>query len=94
MNPNRQSHVRYTDYVVLYIGRLPMGSARRRKGNSLVAVFSSALSGPGVTISDKDDVRRQAVMDVIQIWMDRLQLVSVIVSTVLPLVTILPNACV
>ena len=32
--------------------------------------------------SNDDDANRQAVMEVIQLWLDRLQLVSVIVRTI------------
>lgn len=61
-----------------------MGSGRRRKQNSVVAVFRASATGSRVRVTDRDDATRQAVMDVIQLWLDRLQLVSVIVSPSTP----------
>ena len=45
------------------------------------AAFAAAVNGDG---AQDDDAKRKAVMDVVQVWLDRLQLVSVIVS---------PRAC-
>ena len=56
-----------------------MSSTRRekRKKQAQEAAFQAAVNGG----TPNPDVQRKAVMDVVQLWLDRLQLISVIVST-------------
>lgn len=60
----------------LYLGSLPMSGGRRSKMQQKLntAAAISAVAGDG------EDARRKAIMNVVQMWLDRLQLISVIVS--------------
>ena len=53
------------------------GKHDQRKRANQASAFQAAVNGGG---DADDDVRRKAVMDVVQMWLDRLQLISVIVS--------------
>lgn len=55
-----------------------MSKTRRdqRKKSVQEAALQAAVNGG----EPDDDVKRKAVMDVVQLWLDRLQLISVIVS--------------
>ena len=57
-----------------------MSSSRReqRKKQTQEAVLQAAANGR----HPDDDAKRKAIMDVVQLWLDRLQLISVIVSAV------------
>jgi hypothetical protein len=58
-------------------GSLPMlsGGTPEQQKKRRAAVVAAASNG------DADGAARKAVMNVVQVWLDRLQLVSVIVST-------------
>lgn len=56
-----------------------MSSSRREKRKQQVQ--EEALQAAANGGQPDDDVKRKAVMDVVQLWLDRLQLVSIIVST-------------
>lgn len=67
---------RYDDPASLSMSTLPMGSGRRRRlGQKLTA--SAAISAAN---GDEGDAERKAIMNVVQLWLDRLQLVSVITT--------------
>ena len=43
-------------------------------------VNASSSSAPVKVPANDDDATRKAILDVVQVWLDRLQLISVIVS--------------
>ena len=57
------------------LGGLPMSNNRRLHHEQKQQ--EAALQATG---GDNDGAKRKAVMDVVQLWLDRLQLISVIVS--------------
>ena len=58
-------------------GSLPMSNARReqRQRERVSPAVAAAVS------ADPDDSKRKAVLNVVQVWLDRLQLVSTIVRS-------------
>ena len=58
-------------------GSLPMSNARReqRQRDRISPAVTAAVS------ADPDDSKRKAVLNVVQVWLDRLQLVSTIVRS-------------
>ncbi|GJE84543.1 hypothetical protein PsYK624_006190 [Phanerochaete sordida] len=55
---------------------LPMGSARRDKLRRKLHASAAISAAAG----DEEDAARKAIMNVVQLWLDRLQLVSVITT--------------
>ena len=54
-----------------------MSNGRRKRQSKERAVAAAA----SVVKGDEDDAARKAVMNVVQVWLDRLQLVSTIVRS-------------
>jgi len=55
---------------------LPMGSARRDKLQRTLAASAAISAAAG----DEEDVARKAIMNIVQLWLDRLQLISLITT--------------
>lgn len=63
------------------LGSAVLGTRRHRRRE--VTVTANGI--PGNSSFAEDDATRKAVLEVVQVWLDRLQLISVIASLLLPL---------